>query len=217
MKSMLRLRKFAICQIQHTGFSNKMYTPHHRENKTDRQNNIMSKFDSVMIHIFENHFAFFLQCETMGLQATSPPTSPLHRPPAMLKRKHDLVEDIEDEDSVLMAMTTGSGVKKICVEVVCAERSSRLKSTSDEELEDYSDEDSSSSSSGSHLDDESMMVSSSNASGDEENKENQINLNKLNKGELDSILAKTLLNTPAASSSIVRYVSDLYTLVDKKD
>ena len=153
----------------------------------------------------------------MGLQATSPPTSPLHRPPAMLKRKHDLVEDIEDEDSVLMAMTTGSGVKKICVEVVCAERSSRLKSTSDEELEDYSDEDSSSSSSGSHLDDESMMVSSSNASGDEENKENQINLNKLNKGELDSILAKTLLNTPAASSTIVRYVSDLNTLMDKKD
>lgn len=73
----------------------------------------------------------------MGLQATSPPTSPLHRPPAMLKRKHDLVED--EEDSVLMAMTTGSGVKKICVEVVCADRTtSRLRSTSDDdEPEDY--------------------------------------------------------------------------------
>ena len=61
----------------------------------------------------------------MGLQATSPPTSPLHRPMSvpspmntapMLKRKRDLVEDDED---VLMSVTTGSGVKKICVEVVC--------------------------------------------------------------------------------------------------
>ena len=68
----------------------------------------------------------------------------------------------------------------------------------------FSDEDTNSSSSGSHLDDESMMVSSSNTSGDEENKENQINLNKLNKGELDSILAKTLLNAPATSSNLVR-------------
>ena len=54
----------------------------------------------------------------------------------MLKRKHDLVED--EEDSVLMAMTTGSGVKKICVEVVCDRTTSRLRSTSDDdEPEDY--------------------------------------------------------------------------------
>ena len=186
----------------------------------------------IQIHMFENHFAFLfifahfcLQCETMGLQATSPPTSPLHRPPAsvpvtasMLKRKHDMVSEDEDEDSVLMhAMTTGSGVKKICVEVVCGAdprvsvSASRHRSASDEDIDlsDLSDEDTNSSSSGSHLDDESMMtVSSSNTSGDEENKENQINLNKLNKGELDSILAKTLLNSPASSSASIvsRYV-----------
>ena len=169
----------------------------------------------------------------MGLQATSPPTSPLHRPPvasvpvttaSMLKRKHDMVSEDEDEDSVLMhAMTTGSGVKKICVEVVCADprnvsvsavsRHSRSASDEDIDLSDLSDEDTNSSSSGSHLDDESMMstVSSSNTSGDEENKENQINLNKLNKGELDSILAKTLLNSPASSSASIvsRYVPNL--------
>ena len=174
----------------------------------------------------------------MGLQATSPPTSPLHRPPvasvpvttaSMLKRKHDMVsedeEDLEDNNSVLMhAMTTGSGVKKICVEVVCADprnvsvsavsRHSRSASDEDIDLSDLSDEDTNSSSSGSHLDDESMMstVSSSNTSGDEENKENQINLNKLNKGELDSILAKTLLNSPASSSASIvsRYVPITY-------
>ena len=197
----------------------------------------------MMIHMFENEpfcifvifFTYYsLQCETMGLQATSPPTSPLHRPPvasvpvttaSMLKRKHDMVsedeEDLEDNNSVLMhAMTTGSGVKKICVEVVCADprnvsvsavsRHSRSASDEDIDLSDLSDEDTNSSSSGSHLDDESMMstVSSSNTSGDEENKENQINLNKLNKGELDSILAKTLLNSPASSSASIvsRYV-----------
>ena len=134
----------------------------------------------------------------------------------MLKRKHDMVSEDEDEDNVLMhAMTTGSGVKKICVEVVCADprvsSASRHRSASDEDIDlsDLSDEDTNSSSSGSHLDDESMMtVSSSNTSGDEENKENQINLNKLNKGELDSILAKTLLNSPASSSASIvsRYV-----------
>ena len=40
----------------------------------------------------------YFQCETMGLQPTSPPTSPLHRmPPAYhhagLKRKHDNLEE----------------------------------------------------------------------------------------------------------------------------
>ena len=103
----------------------------------------------------------------MGLQATSPPTSPLHRPhmpvptpmntAPMLKRKHDLVEDDED---VLMSVTTGSGVKKICVEVVCGSGNvnnehvndvqlhhrHHANANSDEDLEDFSDDETNTSS-----------------------------------------------------------------------
>ena len=161
----------------------------------------------------------------MGLQATSPPTSPLHRPmpvptsmntAPMLKRKHDMVED---DDDVLMSVTTGSGVKKICVEVVCGSGvnsndhvndSVQLHNhrhhhgnNSDEDLEDFSDDDTNTSSdddrSSNGLED-SIMVTSSNESNCEENKENHLNVNKLSKGELDSILAKTLLNTATLSS-----------------
>jgi len=169
------------------------------------------------------------QCETMGLQATSPPTSPLHRPMSvptpmntapMLKRKHsDLVED---DDDVLMSVTTGSGVKKICVEVVCGSGvthgvnevnhdSVQLHhrhhhgNNSDEDLEDFSDDSDTNTSSdddrSSNGLEDSIMVTSSNESVNcEENKENHLNVNKLSKGELDSILAKTLLNTATLSS-----------------
>ena len=61
----------------------------------------------------------------MGLQATSPPTSPLHRMPieyhhAGLKRKHDNLE----EDDLMPANNIESShhtdeAKKIRVEVVC--------------------------------------------------------------------------------------------------
>ena len=153
----------------------------------------------------------------MGLQATSPPTSPLHRPPPintapMLKRKHDLVED--DDEDVLMSVTTGaSGVKKICVEVVCGAASRNANehqndnrhNNSDEDIEDFSDSDNSSSSSddeskSSSMLEDSIMVTSSNESL-EDNKENQVNVNKLNNKELDSILAKTLLNQPSTSAA----------------
>ena len=150
----------------------------------------------------------------MGLQATSPPTSPLHRPPPplnakMLKRKHDVIEDDMDDEDVLMAVTTGSGVKKICVEVVrSSERESkreeqhRVLNNSDEDIEDFSSEDSDdasaeeaqTSSDEERLEEsDSIMVTSSNDSSshsDEENKENHSHVNKL-----DSILAKTLLNS----------------------
>jgi len=169
------------------------------------------------------------QCETMGLQApaTSPPMSPLHRPmpvpspmnhqSPMLKRKHDLVED---DDDVSMSVTTGSGFKKICVEVVCGSGthvngnevndSVQLHhrhhhgSNSDEDLEDYSDDGSNTSSDddrSSNGMEDSIMVTSSNESNCEDNKENHINDNKLTKGELESILAKTLLNTATLSPS----------------
>jgi hypothetical protein len=151
----------------------------------------------------------------MGLQATSPPTSPLHRPPIstgpMLKRKHDLIEDDED---ILMSMTAGSGVKKICVEVVCSNdhhlHHNDSHNISDEDIEEYSDEEATTSSdeessrSNSALEDSMMITSSSesNAS-DEENKENHINVNKFNKdstGGLDSILAKTLQHNSSSST-----------------
>ena len=148
----------------------------------------------------------------MGLQATSPPTSPLHRPPPpmktqMLKRKHDVIED--DDQDVLMAVTTGSGVKKICVEVVChqdkarQEEHSRVLNNSDEDIEDFSEseesENEAQTSSDEALEDDSIMVTSSNDSSshsDEENKENHSHVNKL-----DSILAKTLLNTTSGQSN----------------
>ena len=153
----------------------------------------------------------------MGLQATSPPTSPLHRPPPalnakMLKRKHDVIEDDMDDEDVLMAVTTGSGVKKICVEVVCSadaakrEEQHRVLNNSDEDIEDFSDEDSDeaseeaqTSSDEERLEEDSIMVTSSNDSSshsDEENKENHSHVNKL-----DSILAKTLLNSTVASTN----------------
>lgn len=165
----------------------------------------------------------------MGLQATSPPTSPLHRPPPphpgsigsstpMLKRKHDLVED--DDEDVLMSVTTGgSGVKKICVEVVASHnvvsnmnRNNDRLNNSDEDIEDFSsDSDEANSSSddesksSSMLDDSIMLTESSNEStcAVDDNKENQVNVNKvLNKnGELESILAKTLLNSSASAQS----------------
>ena len=182
----------------------------------------------------------------MGLQATSPPTSPLHRPPPvinpaapMLKRKHDVLEP--DQDDVLMSVTTGgSGVKKICVEVVCGSERTvgtepgtlgrndlrhtrRTMNNSDEDVEDYSDSDevSNDSSDGSDSDqgssstlEDSIMITSSNESmsmsgissdlpGEEEDKENHINMNKLNhhSKELDSILAKTLLNSTSSGST----------------
>ena len=142
----------------------------------------------------------------MGLQATSPPTSPLHRPMSvptpmntapMLKRKHsDLVED---DDDVLMSVTTGSGVKKICVEVVCGSGvthgvnevnhdSVQLHhrhnhgNNSDEDLEDFSDDSDTNTSSdddrSSNGLEDSIMVTSSNESVNcEENKENHLNYN----------------------------------------
>jgi len=60
------------------------------------------------------------QCETMGLQATSPPTSPLHRMPpayhhASLKRKHDNLE--EDDLMPPNDLDTPEDAKKIRVEV----------------------------------------------------------------------------------------------------
>ena len=173
----------------------------------------------------------------MGLQATSPPTSPLHRPlpvaasmntmntnPSMLKRKHDLVEDDED---VLMSVTAGSGVKKICVEVVgcgvnvngneVSHESVQLGhhrhhgNNSDEDLEDFSDDEANTSSdddrSSNGLED-SIMMTSSNESNCEENKENTLNVNKLSKGELDSILAKTLLNTATLSAPTPPNIAD---------
>ena len=148
-------------------------------------------------------FFFGFQCETMGLQATSPPTSPLHRPPpplnTMLKRKHDCVEDDDDED-VLMSVTT-SGVKKICVEVVAS--SSNKQANSDEDIEDFSDDEANSSSSSDNdsIMDDSIMITTSNEStaSEDENKENQVNVNKLK--ELDSILAKTLLNSTQVQNS----------------
>ena len=76
---------------------------------------------------------------------------------------------------------------------------------SDEDLEDFSDDETNTSSdddrSSNGLED-SIMITSSNESdvNCEENKENHLNVNKLSKGELDSILAKTLLNTATLSS-----------------
>lgn len=137
------------------------------------------------------------QCETMGLQATSPPTSPLHRPPpapaSLLKRKHDVVEE---EDDVLMSATVQT-VKKICVEVVCdndnevhsydhhrrhrhsVENNSEEDDDEDiddddEEEDDDDDDDDSSSRSNSTLEDALMIPTEDISSDDsaEENKEN---------------------------------------------
>ena len=61
----------------------------------------------------------------MGLQATSPPTSPLHRMPieyhhAGLKRKHDNLEEDDLMPSSNIESTQHSDeAKKIRVEVVC--------------------------------------------------------------------------------------------------
>merc|ERR1719203_704777 len=120
-----------------------------------------------------------------------------------------------------MSVTTGSGVKKICVEVVCG--SGNLNgndvhndsvqlghhrhhgNNSDEDLEDFSDDSTSNTSSdddrSSNGLEDSIMITSSNESNCEENKENTVNVNKMSKGELDSILAKTLLNTATLSSN----------------
>merc|ERR1719464_310103 len=145
-------------------------------------------------------------------------TAPMHP----LKRKHDLVD--QDDNDVLMSVTTGSGVKKICVEVVCGSGPHAINghgnevnvesvqlhhrhhhgNNSDEDLEDFSDDSDTNTSSdddrSSNGLEDSIMVTSSNESNCEENKENHLNVNKLSKGELDSILAKTLLNTATLSS-----------------
>jgi len=75
-------------------------------------------------HPFRN-----FDCETMGLQATSPPTSPLHRmPPAYhhagLKRKHgNLEKDDLMPSNAIESSHLPDDAKKIRVEVVCGHQS----------------------------------------------------------------------------------------------
>ncbi len=140
----------------------------------------------------------------MGLQITSPPTSPLHRPPPAISPLKRKLEDDDEVGDVLLSASTASEAKKRCVEVVGDGNTSDGEDMDADYNSDDQDSDTDSSSSRSSTNSastegDSAVGSSGSTSDCEDNKENAIEaVNKISTAVASDI---SLSKSEAATTS----------------